>query len=101
MYDPSRGYWIDVNAHSLTSEEQARVRQHLEFPDNITNYSYAYFYFQENADVLEIGVGNVNFIDQDKFIEPKEFMHLLKIFSIDKQLALTACVGTVKRQLEE
>ena len=101
MYDPNRAYWIDVNTNSLTSEEKARVREHLDFPHDMANFSYAYFFFQESADVMQIGVGNVDFIEQDNFIAPKEFMHLLKIYSIDKQLALIACVDTMKKQLEE
>lgn len=101
MYNPNKGYWINVSKYSLTSEEIAKFREYLDFPDNIVSCKYLYFYFQENAGVIHIGVCNDIFIREEVLTEPKEFMHLFKIFSINKELALIACVDTVKRQLEE
>lgn len=101
MYKPGQGYWINVSTDSLTSEELSKVRVYLGFPDNITKYDYIYFYFHENEGVLHINSSDNHFLDQDVFTEPKEFMYLLKLFSINKELALSACVETVKRKLEE
>ena len=101
MYDPGRGYWINVSIDSLTSEEKARVREYLDFPHNIVSNRYIFFYFQENAGVIHIGTATEAVLRQDVRVDPKEFMHLFKIFCIDKQLALITCVDTVKRKLEE
>ena len=101
MYDPGRGYWINVIKDSLTSEEIAKFREYLDFPDNIVSCKYLYLYFQENAGVIHTGVCDDIFIQQDMIVGPKEFIHLFKIFSINKELALIACVDTVKRKLEE
>ena len=101
MYRDNQGYWINVSADSLTSEEIAKVREYLDFPDNIANYGYIYFYFQENAGVLHINTTHDTYLAQDVFVGAKEFMYLFKLFSINKQLALSACVETVKRKLEE
>lgn len=101
MYDPGKGYWINVNKDSLTTEEKAKVREHIDFPDNIASNKYMYFYFQENAGLLHTGVSNMTYNQLDVFTEPKEFMYLFKLYSINIELALTACVETVKRKLEE
>lgn len=100
MYDPNKGYWINVSKDSLTSEERAKVRGYMDFPEKITNYEYMYFYFQERADVISIGTSSDTYLQLDVFTEPKEFMYLFKLYSINKELALTACVETVKRKLE-
>ena len=101
MYKPGKGYWINVSTDSLTSEERSKVREYLDFPDNIANYKYVYFYFQEDQDVLHINTSDKLYLDQDVFLEPKEFMYLLKLYSINIGLALSACVETVKRKFEE
>lgn len=101
MYDPRRGYWINVSKYSLTSEEIAKFREYLDFPDNLDSCKYLYFYFQENAGVIHTGVCAEIFIFQEVIVEPKEFMYLFKIYSIDKQLALIACIDTMKRKLQE
>ena len=101
MYKPGKGYWINVSIDSLTSEERTKVREYLDFPDNIANYKYVYFYFQEDQDVLHINTSDKLYLDQDVFLEPKEFMYLLKLYSINIGLALSACVETVKRKFEE
>ena len=101
MYKPGKGYWINVSTDSLTSEERTRVRGYLDFPDNIANYNYVYFYFQENEGVLHINTSDKLYLDEDVFLEPKDFMYLLKLYSINEGLALSACVETVKRKLEE
>lgn len=100
MYDPGKGYWINVSKDSLTSEERVKVRGYMDFPENITDYEYMYFYFQENADVISTGTSSDTYLQLDVFTEPKEFMYLFKLYSINKELALTACVETVKRKLE-
>lgn len=100
MYDPGKGYWINVSKASLTSEERVKVRGYMDFPENITDYKYMYFYFQENADVIHIGTSSDTYLQLDVFTEQKEFMHLFKLYSINKELALSACVETVKRKLE-
>ena len=101
MYNPGRGYWINVNKDSLTSEERSKIREYLDFPDNIISDKYMYFYLQENAGVLHTGVSSETYNHLDVFTEPEEFMYLFKLYSINKDLALTACVETVKRKLEE
>lgn len=101
MYDPNKVYWINVSKDSLTSEERVKVRGYMDFPENITDYEYIYFYLQENTGLLHIGAGDKYYLRQDVFTEPKEFMYLLKLYSINKELALSACVETVKRKLEE
>lgn len=101
MYEDDQGYWINVNKDSLTPEERAKVKEYLDFPDNIASYKYIYFYLLENLGVLHINSSHDAYLDQDVFIEPKEFMYLLKLYSINKGLALSACVETVKRKLEE
>lgn len=100
MYNPGKGYWINVSKDSLTSEERAKVRGYMDFPENIDSSKYMYFYFQENADVISTGTSSDTYLQLDVFTEPKEFMYLFKLYSINKELALTACVETVKRKLE-
>lgn len=101
MYNPGQGYWINVKSDSLTPEERSKVREYLDFPDNIASYNYLYFYLQEDVSVVHIGTSNETYLLQDVFTEPKEFMYLLKLYSINNELALSACVETVKRKLEE
>lgn len=101
MYNPNKGYWINVSKDSLTSEEIAKFREYLDFPNNISSGKYIYFYFQESAGVIHTGVCAGIFIFQEVIVEPKEFMHLFKLYSIDKKLALIACVDTVKRAFGE
>ena len=101
MYKNDQGYWINVSADSLAYEERAKVREYLDFPENITSYRYLYFYFQERAGVLHIGTTDRIFPLQDVSVEPEDFMYLLKLYSINNGLALSACVETVKRKLEE
>lgn len=101
MYKDDQGYWINVSADSLTYDEKAKVREYLDFPNNIASYSYIYFYLQENAGVLHINSTHEAYLAQDVFVSSKEFMYLFKLFSINKELALSACVETVKRKLEE
>lgn len=101
MYNPAIGYWINVNIDSLTPEEKARVREYLDLPYSIDSCKYIFFHFQESIGVIHIGTAMKAVLRQDVRVEPKEFMYLLKLFCIDKQLALIACVGTVKRKLEE
>ena len=101
MYKTGKGYWINVSIDSLTSEERTKVREYLDFPDNIANYKYVYFYFQEDQDVLHINTSDKLYLDQDVFVGAKDFMYLFKLFSINKELALSACVETVKRKFEE
>ena len=101
MYKDDQGYWINVKSDSLTSEEKAKVREHLDFPANIVSNIYIYFYFQENAGVLHINTTDRVYLAQDVFVDSKEFIYLFKLYSINKQLALSACVETVKRKLEE
>lgn len=101
MYKDDQGYWINVSTDSLTSEEKAKVRKYLDFPANIVSNSYIYFYFQENAGVLHINTTDRAYLDQDVFVDSKEFIYLFKLFSINKELALSVCVETVKRKLEE
>lgn len=101
MYNPNKGYWINVDKDSLTTEEKAKVREYLNFFDSIASGKHVYFYFQESAGVLHTGVNNMTCNQLDVFTGPKEFMYLLKLYSINKELALTACVETVKRKLEE
>lgn len=101
MYDPNKVYWINVDKDSLTSEERVKVRGYMDFFDSLASGKYMYFYFQENAGVLHTGVNNMTCNQLDVFTEPKEFMHLFKLYSINKELALSACVETVKRKLEE
>lgn len=100
MYKPDKGYWIKVKSDSLTPEEKAKVREHLDFPDSVSSGTYIHFYFQENTGLLHIGISSMAYLAQDVFTEPKEFMYLLKLYSINIELALSACVETVKRKLE-
>lgn len=101
MYKDDQGYWINVSTDSLTPEERTKVREHINFPDNITSYIYLYFYFQEDERIVHIGTSNKTYLQQDVFLEPKDFMYLFKLYLINKELALSACVETVKRKLEE
>lgn len=101
MYKDNQGYWINVKSDSLTSEERSKVREYIDFPDNIASYIYLYFYFQEDESIVHIGTSNMTYLQQDVFTEPKEFMYLLKLYSINNGLALSACVETVKRKLEK
>ena len=101
MYDPGMGYWINVNKDSLTSEEIEKFRGYLDFPNNIVSCIYLCFYFQENAGVMHTGVCDEVFTHRDLLVKPKEFMHVFKLYSISKELALIACVDTVKRKLQE
>lgn len=101
MYRDDQGYWINVKLDSLTYDETAKVREYLDYPNNITSYTYIYFYLQENIGVLHINTTDEAYLAQDVFVGSKEFIYLFKLFSINKELALTACVETVKRKLEE
>ena len=101
MYKDDQGYWINISTDSLNYEEKAKIREYLDFPANIVSNSYIYFYLQENAGVLHINTTDRVYLAQDVFVGSKEFMYLFKLFSINKELALSACVETVKRKLEE
>ena len=101
MYKDDQGYWINVRTDSLTSEEKEKVSKYLDIPANIFRDNYTYFYLQENAGVLHINTTDEMYLAQDVVVGAKEFMYLFKLFSINEELALSACVETVKRKFEE
>lgn len=97
MYDPNKTYWIQVLESHLTKEELDFIGK-LYAPPNICGIRpYVAIIVSERLNDFFLYPEASNMFST--MMDPHIFMKIVKLYSIDKELAKLACIDLLKKEL--
>ena len=96
MYDPNDTYWLQVFEDQLTKEDLYFIDRLYIEPSEIGRSLYvAILVSENNNDILLYPENSVTFATM---IAPHIFMKLVRLYSIDKEIAKLACIDLLKKE---
>ena len=95
MYDPNDTYWLQVFEDQLTKEDLYFIdRLYIEPSESGRSVYVAILVSENDNNILLYPENSVTFATM---IDPHIFMKLVRLYSIDKEIAKLACIDLLKK----